>query len=206
MTNGRARRHRSPATANSCRLAYVLRHDPQSIGVELDAAGWVDVDTLLRALAAGGLQLTRVELTTLVASSDKQRFALDETGRRIRANQGHSIPVDLGLAPIAPPEDLFHGTVEAALAGIRQHGLQRRGRHHVHLSPDAATARVVGARRGHPAVLAVAARRMAADGWRFYRSTNGVWLVDEVPPAYLSVLEGLSLGDRGGGPSLAPRS
>ena len=164
----------------------MLRHAPDSVGLTLDEAGWVRVDDLLSALRAHGLTLTREQLAETVATSDKQRFAFDPAGERIRANQGHSIPVDLGLSARTPPAVLFHGTVAAALPGIRTHGLSRRGRHHVHLSPDVETARTVGRRRGRPVVLRVDAAAMAADGVPFYRSANGVWLVDAVPPRYLS--------------------
>jgi putative RNA 2'-phosphotransferase len=121
-----------------------------------------------------------------VASSDKQRFALD--GDRIRASQGHSVRVDLGLTPLPPPPVLFHGTPERNVPAILREGLRRGDRHHVHLSPDARTATAVGARRGRPAVLSVDAAAMADDGHVFLRSANGVWLVDAVPPQYLTRL------------------
>lgn len=172
----------------SKRLAYVLRHDPGSIGLTLDPAGWVDVDELLAALAARGTVVSRARLDRLVAESDKQRFAFDEPGRRIRANQGHSTRVDLGYAPRTPPPVLFHGTPARNLAAIRAEGLRPGGRHAVHLSTDEATARRVGERRGRALVLRVDAAAMAGDGSEFTRSPNGVWLVDAVPPAYLTVL------------------
>jgi putative RNA 2'-phosphotransferase len=159
------------------------------VGLRLDEAGWARVDDLLAALRAHGLTLTREQLAETVATSDKQRFGLDAAGERIRANQGHSVPVDLGLTPQVPPDALFHGTVASALPGIRTHGLTRRGRHHVHLSADVATARTVGVRRGRPVVLRVDAAAMAADGAVFYRSANGVWLVDAVPPRYLTEVQ-----------------
>ncbi len=124
----------------SKRLSYVLRHQPSSVGLELDPAGWVDVDRLLRALAAHGLRLDRAELAAVVAGDDKQRFAFDESGTRIRASQGHSVAVDLGYAPAAPPAQLFHGTVDRFLPAILAEGLRRGRRHAVHLSPDVATA------------------------------------------------------------------
>ncbi|MGY1637287.1 RNA 2'-phosphotransferase [Geodermatophilus sp. SYSU D00742] len=165
------------------RLSYVLRHAPSSAGLELDAAGWVDVDDLLAAL-----HLTRGELEHVVATDDKQRFAFDATGTRIRASQGHSVAVDLGYAAQQPPAVLFHGTVERFLPAILAEGLRPGRRHAVHLSPDAGTARRVGARRGHPVLLRVDAGGLAAAGAAFTRSANGVWLVDAVPPAYLSVV------------------
>jgi putative RNA 2'-phosphotransferase len=168
----------------SKRLSYVLRHRPDSAGLTLDAAGWADVDQLLAAL-----RLTRAELDEVVARNDKQRFALDATGTRIRASQGHSVPVELGYAAAEPPAELFHGTVDRFLPAILAEGLRPGNRHAVHLSPDVATARRVGARRGRPVVLRVDASAMAADGTRFERSANGVWLVPAVPPHRLTVLD-----------------
>ena len=163
----------------------MLRHRPDLVGIRLDAGGWVDVDELLAALAASGRPMTRAQLERIVATSDKQRFAL-ENGR-IRANQGHSVAVDLGLEPVDPPPVLFHGTPERNVEAILREGLRRGSRHHVHLSPDVATATRVGARRGRPRVLEVDAAAMARDGFVFLRSANGVWLVDEVPSAYLTL-------------------
>lgn len=174
------------ATATSRRLAYVLRHAPGSVGLSLDAGGWVDVDDLLTALARAGVRLTRAELDEIVRTSDKQRFAFDAVGTRIRANQGHSVAVDLELDPLTPPAVLYHGTVDQALDSIGSEGLTSRGRQHVHLSADIDTATAVGARRGKPVVLVVDAAAMVADGTPFYRSANGVWLVDAVPARYLT--------------------
>ncbi|WP_089405506.1 RNA 2'-phosphotransferase [Geodermatophilus saharensis] len=172
----------------SKRLSYVLRHRPDSVGLTLDDAGWVDVDALLAALAAHGLPLTREELDRVVAGNDKQRFAVDGTGTRIRASQGHSLPVALGYTPEPPPAVLFHGTPVRTLPAILAEGLRPGGRHAVHLSPDEPTARAVGERRGRAAVLRVDAAGLAAAGAEFTRSANGVWLVDAVPPAYLTVV------------------
>jgi putative RNA 2'-phosphotransferase len=172
----------------SKRLSYVLRHDPASIGLTLDPAGWVDVYELLAALAAHGTVVSRARIDRLVAESDKQRFAFDDAGRRIRANQGHSTRVDLGYAPRTPPSVLFHGTPVRNLAAIRDEGLTPGARHAVHLSQDERTARRVGERRGRAVVLRVDAAGMAATGAEFTRSPNGVWLVADVPPAYLTVL------------------
>jgi putative RNA 2'-phosphotransferase len=174
----------------SKRLSFVLRHRPDSIGLTLDEAGWVDVDRLLAALAAHGLPLSRDDLDAVVARNDKQRFAFDGSGTRIRASQGHSVAVDLGYASADPPAELFHGTVDRFLPAILAEGLRPGRRHAVHLSPDVATARTVGGRRGRPVVLRVDAARLAADGGRFARSTNGVWLVDAVPPDYLTLTDG----------------
>jgi putative RNA 2'-phosphotransferase len=170
----------------SKRLSYVLRHRPESVGLTLDPRGWVAVDDLLAALAAHGLPVTRAELEHVVATNDKRRFALDPTGSFIRASQGHSVAVELGYQPVPPPAELFHGTVDRFLDAIRREGLRPGGRHAVHLSPDRPTAEAVGARRGRPVVLRIDAATMADDGYLFCRSANGVWLVDAVPPRYLT--------------------
>ncbi len=172
----------------SKRLSFVLRHRPDSVGLTLDPAGWADVDALLAALAAHGLPLTRTDLDRVVAANDKRRFAYDGTGRRIRASQGHSVPVALGYAAEPPPAVLLHGTPVRNLPAILAEGLRPGRRHAVHLSSDEATARAVGGRRGRAAVLRVDAAGLAAAGAVFTRSANGVWLVDAVPPAYLTVV------------------
>jgi putative RNA 2'-phosphotransferase len=166
-------------------LSFVLRHNPQAIGITLDAEGWVVVDELLAAAARHGHRFTRQLLEDVVATNDKKRFAFSPDGLLIRANQGHSVEVDLGLVPVEPPELLYHGTVERFLDSIREKGLVRGMRHHVHLSADRETAGRVGQRRGRPLVLVVEAAFMHRDGHRFYRSENGVWLTETVPPAYL---------------------
>ena len=166
-------------------LSKHLRHQPERLGLALEPGGWVAVDDLLRACAEHNFVLTRAELEEVVERNDKRRFAFDATGTRIRASQGHSVEVDLGLAPAAPPAVLFHGTSDRSVESILRDGLSRRGRHHVHLSPDVATATRVGARHGRPVVLEVAAARMAADGHEFYLTANGVWLTLAVPAAYL---------------------
>jgi putative RNA 2'-phosphotransferase len=168
----------------SKRMSKALRHDPARAGLTLDPAGWVPVAELLAALG-----IDRADLDEVVATNDKQRFSIGlgpDGVERIRANQGHSVPVELGLTPMPPPDRLHHGTSAAALESIRATGLNRGGRHHVHLSPDEETARRVGARRGGAVViLTVDAAAMARDGHEFFRSDNGVWLTDEVPPQYL---------------------
>jgi putative RNA 2'-phosphotransferase len=168
----------------SKRLSYVLRHRPDSVGLTLDDAGWVDVDDLLSAL-----RMTRADLDEVVRRNDKQRFALDPSGTRIRASQGHSVPVALGYTARTPPDELFHGTVERFLPSILAEGLRPGKRHAVHLSPDVATARTVGARRGRPVVLRVDAAALAVGGATFTRSANGVWLVPAVPPQHLEVFD-----------------
>jgi putative RNA 2'-phosphotransferase len=174
----------------SKRLSFVLRHRPSSIGIVLDEAGWVDVEELLAALAAHGPAVTRQQLEHVVATNDKRRFAFDESGTRIRASQGHSVAVELGYVPEAPPPQLFHGTSEAAVPAILAEGLSPRRRHAVHLSPDPGTARAVGARHGRPVVLRVDAAGLAATGVAFTRSVNEVWLVDAIPPAFIRLHDG----------------
>ena len=169
-------------------LARHLRHAPERIGLSLDEAGWADVDALLSAAAAAGFPITRAELDVAVAEPTKRRYAYDESGTRVRAVQGHSVPVALGYVASAPPDELFHGTVARFLERIMAEGLRPMDRHHVHLSPDLETARVVGARRGRPLILRVDAAAMAAGGAEFFRADNGVWLVTEVPPSVLSVM------------------
>ena len=168
-------------------LSKYLRHKPEELGLALMPGGWVEVDALLAASAHKGFPISRDELEEVVARNDKKRFAFDESGTLIRAQQGHSAPVDLELEPATPPETLYHGTPERNLPAILRNGLLKMRRHHVHLSPDEATARAVGARRGHPVVLTVDARKMYRDGYAFYRSGNGVWLVENVQPCYLSL-------------------
>jgi putative RNA 2'-phosphotransferase len=164
----------------SKRLSYHLRHAPGEIGLSLEPGGWVAVDALLAAL-----RITRAELDDVVAWNPKQRFSFDESGARIRANQGHSVNVDLQLDPAEPPAVLYHGTGARTVDVILKEGLQKMSRHHVHLSADRDTAEKVGARHGRPHVLVVDAAAMRADGFVFFRSENGVWLVDAVPPKYL---------------------
>lgn len=169
-------------------LARHLRHQPEALGLTLDPGGWVAVDALLAAMRRHGIELSRAQLDEIVARNNKQRFSFDETGTRIRANQGHSIPVDLQLAPATPPDALYHGTSKATIGPILREGLQKMRRQHVHLSRDKATAIKVGSRHGAPIVLLVDAAAMARDGYQFFLSDNGVWLTDHVPPRYLRVL------------------
>lgn len=165
----------------SKRLSRHLRHDPAAIGLTLAPGGWVPVDTLLRALS-----ITRAQLDEVVEKNNKRRFAFDETGTRIRASQGHSVPVDLGLPDTPPPDVLYHGTVAASLDAIFREGLRPMNRHAVHLSATLDTARNVGARRGKPVILQIDAAAMSAAGHTFQLSANGVWLTATVPPPYLT--------------------
>jgi putative RNA 2'-phosphotransferase len=168
-------------------LSLVLRHKPQTIGIALDTEGWVPIDELLTAAGKTKRPITREQLEEVVATNDKKRFSISADGQRIRANQGHSIEVDLNLRPVEPPELLYHGTVERFLASIREKGLVRGKRHHVHLSRDRETAQRVGQRRGRPIVLVIDAGRMHREGYTFYLSENGVWLTEAVPPQYMQL-------------------
>jgi len=166
-------------------LSKVLRHHPESIGIRLDANGWVNVEVLLEACRKHGVPLDRETLERIVRTNDKKRFSFSEDGQRIRANQGHSVSVDLNLEPVEPPAKLYHGTARHFLPSILRSGLLKGARHHVHLSGDPDTARKVGKRHGEPVILYVLAGKMHQDGYCFYRSANGVWLTDHVPVRYL---------------------
>lgn len=167
-------------------LAKYLRHAPGELGMTLRPGGWVPVDDLLAAAESHGFSISYDELVDCVETNDKQRYAFDESGELIRANQGHSVEVDLQLEEREPADVLYHGTVERFLPSILEEGLVRGKRHHVHLSKDVETARKVGARRGQPVILTIDAGRMHRDGHKFFLSANGVWLTDAVPPGYLS--------------------
>ena len=169
-------------------MSLVLRHQPDTAGLTLEPGGWVLIDDLLAGAARAGVRFTRDELNDVVGNCEKQRFALDDTGFRIRANQGHSTEVELLFEPADPPAELYHGTADRNLPMILRDGLSKMARHHVHLSPDTLTATKVGQRHGKPVVLVVDSAKMRADGHTFYCSANGVWLVECVPPEYLRVM------------------
>lgn len=166
-------------------LSYVLRHKPETIGLALDAEGWCAIDQLIRLAKEQGTGLTRELLLETVAASDKKRFALSLDGSRIRANQGHSIQVDLGLSPQTPPRILFHGTATRFEASIRAQGLVAGSRQYVHLSADRGTAIHVGKRYGKPLLLEVKALAMCGSGYEFFMSANDIWLTRNIPASYL---------------------
>jgi putative RNA 2'-phosphotransferase len=170
-------------------LSKHLRHEPERLGLRLTHGGWVPIEALLDACRSHRFPITREELDEVVRTRDKQRFAFDPTGTQIRANQGHSVAVDLQLEPVAPPALLYHGTGQPSVESILESGLKKMARHHVHLSADVATAVKVGARHGKPVVLVIDAAAMRQAGYVFYRSANGVWLVDDVPPQCLRRFE-----------------
>lgn len=173
-------------TSTSKFLSLVLRHQPDVIGTKLDSEGWLPIDALIEGANRHGKKLSLELLHEVVAACEKKRFALSEDGLKIRANQGHSVPdVELNLETVPPPKDLYHGTVAAFLESIREQGLLKRSRNHVHLSADVETAQKVGGRRGKPVVLTIHADAMHQSGHAFYLSANGVWLTDAVPVQFI---------------------
>jgi putative RNA 2'-phosphotransferase len=166
-------------------LSLVLRHQPETIGLELNEAGWAPVDLLLEASRKRGMGFTVDELRSVVRNSDKKRFSFSEDGLLIRANQGHSVSVDLGYDPAEPPEVLYHGTAERFLSSIERQGLIKGARHHVHLSSEIGAATKVGRRHGRPVVIRVRAGQMRRDGFVFYLTANQVWLTQHAPTEYL---------------------
>jgi putative RNA 2'-phosphotransferase len=169
------------ATKISRFLSLVLRHQPEAIGITLTENGWTNVDELIAAINRSGKTLNFETLEQVVESNDKQRFSFSDDGEMIRANQGHSVDVNLGYQSTSPPEILYHGTVAKFLPSIRENGIQKGQRHHVHLSVSLDVANTVGKRRGQPVILTIRAQEMNAVGHDFFVSTNGVWLTDFVP-------------------------
>ena len=170
-------------------MSLVLRHDPAKAGLVLDEGGWVALDDLVAGMCADGVSVTRDEVLEVVATSDKKRFTLNAEGTRIRAAQGHSVAVDLGLEPRQPPDELLHGTGAGNVAAILEQGLRPMSRQHVHLSMDRETALKVGMRHGKPQIFRVNTAAMYADDHLFWVSDNQVWLTDAVPPKYLTLME-----------------
>ena len=170
-------------------LSLILRHKPEAVGITLDPHGWADVDELIFKMnQTGRFALDKALLEEIVRTDNKQRYAFNEDHSRIRANQGHSIQVDVELEEKIPPEILYHGTGEKSVASILQQGLLPQSRLYVHLSPTPEVARQVGSRHGKPVVFQVDAGKMSADGIPFYLSKNDVWLVKEIPPQYLTLI------------------
>ena len=167
-------------------LSYVLRHRPDSVGLELSDSGWVAVEDLIAAFKRSGKTMSRELLEVVVTKNDKKRFEFSEAGDQIRARQGHSTDVDLGYEAATPPDVLYHGTATKNLESIHQKGLIKANRHHVHMSTNKETMLDVARRHGKPVLLAIDAKRMLADGHEFFVTGNNVWLTDHVPPEYLS--------------------
>jgi putative RNA 2'-phosphotransferase len=168
-------------------LSLILRHKPDTVDLALDAQGWAVIDELIAKSDVAETRFTRDDLLHVVQSSDKKRFSLSDDGQRIRAAQGHSVEVALGLSPQEPPAVLYHGTATRFVDAILAEGLKPQSRQQVHLSTDEATAHLVGQRHGKPVVLTVDALRMHAAGFKFYRADNGVWLADQVPREFLAL-------------------
>ena len=166
-------------------LSLLLRHKPETLNLNMDKNGWVSVGELVEKINASGQTITQEDIGTVVANCKKQRFKLDKEFDRIRANQGHSISVDVELVEKIPPSILYHGTAERNLESIRKLGLIKGSRQHVHLSDNQDTARNVGRRYGRPVILEVDCQKMISEGHLFYQSENGVWLVDAVGVGYL---------------------
>lgn len=165
-------------------ISLILRHKPDVIGITLDEHGWANVSELIEGVGRTH-PLDMQILEGIVASDEKQRYSFNEDKTLIRANQGHSIPVDVELEQVAPPEILWHGTGAKFVESINQSGLIAKSRLYVHLSRDYETAVNVGSRHGKPVVYKVHAKEMEQDGYAFYQSVNGVWLTKEVPKKYL---------------------
>ncbi|MEQ8856278.1 RNA 2'-phosphotransferase [Gimesia sp.] len=166
-------------------LSLILRHQPETVGIQLDESGWVDVETLLSAIDEHGKRMSRETLEHVVHSNDKQRFSFSDDGTRIRANQGHSVKIELGYEAATPPEFLIHGTPQQFVAVIAREGLKKMKRHHVHLHGDENTALAVGQRRGKPVLLKIRSGEMSQVGFEFFVTPNQVWLTDRVPPEYI---------------------
>ena len=166
-------------------LSWALRHKPGEIGLVLDENGWADVKELIEKSKSANIELTFDILKHIVDTNSKRRFSFNEDQTKIRANQGHSIEIDLALTPKEPPEFLYHGTAERFSDSILKSGLVKKERHHVHLSSDIKTAISVGQRHGKPVVFVIDAKQMHKEGFEFYISENGVWLADNIPVKYL---------------------
>lgn len=173
-------------TSISKLLSLVLRHKPEIINIRLDEQGWTNVQDLIVQLNKNNYAITLEMLEHVVRSNKKRRFSFNEDKTKIRANQGHSIEVALGYEAKEPPAVLYHGTAQRFLESIMKTGLQKKERHHVHLSADTQTAIAVGQRYGKPVLLQILAREMFARGYSFYLSDNNVWLTDHVPVEYIS--------------------
>ena len=170
-------------------ISLILRHKPETIGISLDGHGWADVQALIEGInASGNHHLDVYLLEEIVRTDEKQRYSFNEDHTRIRANQGHSIPVDVELEEKTPPPVLYHGTGEKYMASIDATGLIPKSRLYVHLSSDVETAKKVGSRHGKPVIYTIDCAAMAADGYKFYLSANNVWLTKEVPVKYLNKL------------------
>lgn len=167
-------------------LSYILRHNPAHIQLEVDSSGWADVDDLIKKMKEKGYDITLNLLNEIVNTNEKKRYIFNANKTKIRANQGHSIQINLNLKPITPPSLLYHGTSKKYIENIQSEGLLKQKRHHVHLSEYKDVALTVGKRRGKPIILTIHSEQMHHDGYTFYRSENNVWLTDHVPASYIN--------------------
>lgn len=166
-------------------ISLILRHKPEEINIQLDKHGWADVNELLEGITKTGRIINMELLEDIVATDNKQRYSFNIDRTRIRANQGHSISVDVELSPAVPPKELYHGTALKSIDFIKEEGIKSQGRQYVHLSDDIETAKKVGARHGKSVVLVVKAHEMYEDGYEFWISENKVWLCKSVPTRYI---------------------
>lgn len=170
-------------------LSLVLRHKPEVIGLALDNQGYLKLDDLIDGINKSGREVELQTILDIVNSDDKKRYSLSEDNSKIRASQGHSIPVDLSLANGIPSGQLFHGTAERFKESIETTGLVKAGREYVHLSENIETAISVGSRRGKPVVFLVDHKKMLEDGHELWISENNVWLSENIPTKYLSLFK-----------------
>ena len=166
-------------------MTYLLRHHPEAVGLTLDGEGWADVDALIEGMNAAGRTIDMETLERIVAENNKKRYTLSPDKKRIRANQGHSVDVNIEMEKRVPPDELYHGTADRFLDSIREGGIKKMARQYVHLSPDIPTAVNVGRRHGKPVVLVIDAKRMSGDGFTFRISANGVWQSEDIPWGYV---------------------
>lgn len=166
-------------------ISLILRHKPEIINLKIDEHGWANVDELLKGINNSGRYISKEMLNMIVETNDKKRYQYNNDHTKIRANQGHSIRVDVELHEKVPPDVLYHGTAQEYLDKIRKSGIRKMNRLYVHLSKDMETAMRVGKRHGQPIVLIINTKAMINDGYKFYYSNNGVWLCDDIAYSYI---------------------
>ena len=174
-------------------ISLILRHHPEQIGITLDSEGWADTQALLDGINASGRRIDMETLERIVRENNKQRYSFNGDKSKIRANQGHSIPVEVGMQVMTPPDRLYHGTATRFLDSIKRDGIKKMSRLYVHLTKDVETAVSIGKRHGKPVVLVIDTKAMHKDGYTFRLSDNGVWQSEDIPWRY--VVEVIELGD-----------
>lgn len=170
-------------------LSLVLRHKPREIGITLNSMGWTNTAELIINMNKYGKNIDLRTLEIIVETDNKKRYSFNADKTMIRANQGHSVEVDLGYKSQKPPKKLYHGTGQKYVDSIYKSGIKKQNRHHVHLSIDIETAKSVGQRHGSPTIFEINTEKMLEEGFEFYESENGVWLTDEIPVKYLKRIE-----------------